>query len=367
MVGRAAGYLWQGLVLLLLAPSFVLAAPQPVRIITDQLGRTVTVPKQVQRIIPLGGATRFVVYLQSFDRVVGVEAMENRMPVSAGRPYNLAIRTRADQLPVIGEGKQKPANPEAIMALRPDLIITAEGDRAQADQLSQRTGVPVVALDYGGMGVLKLDKVKDTLRLLGIVLGKDSRATYLTTYLDTQLRELKRRTGTVPRQSVYVGAVSHRGAHGITSTDSEYFPLRMLQATNLAATLGKPGHLYIDREQLLVWNPSLILLDAGGLSLVREEYSRDHEFFERLSAVSTGRVHAVLPYNNYHTNLELALANCWYLAKVLQPDQFASVDPTRKTDEICRAFVGISCYEQLRREYGGFGRLRFAAGTILHN
>lgn len=118
--------------------------------VVDQLGRTVTLPQKVQRIIPLGGATRFVVYLQAFDLVVGVEAMENRQPSSAGRPYNLAIRKQAERLPVVAEGRQKPVNAEAIMALRPDLLITAEADRGQADLLNRITGVPVLALDYGG-------------------------------------------------------------------------------------------------------------------------------------------------------------------------------------------------------------------------
>lgn len=325
------------------------------RTVVDQLGRTVTLPQKLQRIIPLGGATRFVVYLQAFDLVVGVEAMENRQPLSSGRPYNLAIRSRAERLPVVAEGRQKPVNAEAIMALRPDLLITAEADRGQADLLSRLTGVPVLALDYGGLGVLKPERVKETIRLLGSVLGREQRANRLITELTSQQQELQRRLAGVKPVPVYVGAVSQRGSHSITSTDTDYYPLEVSGALNLAKQLKKGGHAYIDKEQLLVWNPPVILVDAGGAELVRRDLARNRDFFNRLAAVRTSQVYQTLPYNHYHTNLEIALANSWYVAKLLHPQRLKDIDLPRKTDELCRLFVGIPCYDQLRREFGGFG------------
>lgn len=349
------------LLLLLCITIPVLAAPG--RTVVDQLGRRVSLPAKVQRIIPLGGATRFVVYLQAFDLVVGVEAMENRQPPSSGRPYNLAIRSRAERLPVIGEGRQKPLNAEAIMALRPDLLITAEADRTQADLLSRITGIPVLALDYGGIGVLKPERVKETLRLLGNVLQREQRANRLIAELISQQRELERRLAGVRPVPVYVGAVSQRGSHSITSTDTDYYPLEVSGAANLAKQLKKTGHAYIDKEQLLVWNPPMILVDAGGAELVRRDLARNRDFFSRLAAVRTNQVYQVLPYNYYHTNLEIALANSWYVAKLLHPKRLSDIDPIKKTDELCRSFVGITCYEQLRREFGGFGPLPMYTST----
>jgi iron complex transport system substrate-binding protein len=348
------------LLLLICSSSSVLAAPA--RIVVDQLGRRVLLPAKVQRIIPLGGATRFMVYLQAFDLVVGVEAMENRQPLSSGRPYNLAIRSRAEKLPIVAEGRQKPVNAEAIMALRPDLLITAEADRTQADHLSRITGVPVLALDYGGMGVLKPERVKESFRLLGSVLQREQRANRLITELTSQERELERRLAGAKAVPVYVGAVSQRGSHGITSTDADYYPLEVSGALNLAKQLKKGGHAYIDKEQLLVWNPPVILVDAGGAELVRQDFVRNRAFFNRLAAVRTNQVYQTLPYNHYHTNLEIALANSWYIAKLLHPKQLIDIDLPKKTDELCRLFVGISCYDQLRREYGGFGPLPLHPG-----
>jgi len=83
--------------------------------------------------------------------------------------------------------------------------------------------------------------------------------------------------------------------------------------------------------------------------------------------VKNNQIYQTLPYNNYHTNLEIALANSWYVAKILHPARFNDIDPIKKTDEICRTFVGISCYEQLRREFGGFGRLQLTTRTAHAN
>ncbi|MBV5338092.1 MAG: ABC transporter substrate-binding protein [Deltaproteobacteria bacterium] len=361
VVMQRLGIAVSSLALLLCSATLALAAPE--RTVVDQLGRRVTLPAKVQRIIPLGGATRFVVYLQAFDLVVGVEAMENRQPLSSGRPYNLAIRSRAAHLPVVGEGRQKPVNVEAIIALRPDLLITAEADRTQADFLSRITGVPVLVLDYGGMGVLKPERVKETFRLLGSVLQREKRARHLIAVLTSQQRGLERRLAGVKAIPVYVGAVSQRGTHGITSTDADYYPLEVAGALNLSKQLKKGGHTYIDKEQLLVWNPAVILVDAAGAEMVRQDAARNHDFFNRLAAVRSSQIYQTLPYNNYHTNIEIALANSWYVAKLLHPKRFSDIDPAKKSDELCRSFVGIPCYEQLRREYGGFGPLQLNSGT----
>lgn len=327
--------------------------------VVDQLGRRVSLPAKVERIIPLGGATRLVVYVQAFDLVVGVEAMETSQPVSGGRPYNLAIRKQAENLPVVGEGKQKPINAEAVLALKPDLLIIGGTDRAQADYLARLTGIPVLALDYGGLGVLKLEQISDAFVLLGKVLKREKRAKQLVDELVRQKQELAKRLANVKALPVYAGAVSQRGAQGITSTDTDYYPLEISGARNLAKQLGQKGHFFIDKEQLLVWNPPFMLIDAGGAALVKQDYRINKGFYQQLNAIKNRQVYQTLPYNYYHTNLELALANGWYVAKLLHPQRFTDINPATKTDELCSFFNGITCYQQLQQEFGGFGRLKF--------
>jgi iron complex transport system substrate-binding protein len=60
----------------------------------------------------------------------------------------------------------------------------------------------------------------------------------------------------------------------------------------------------------------------------------------RLEAFKEGRVYGTLPYNYYHTNIAVALADAYYIGKVLYPDKFKDVDPEKKADEIFQVFLG---------------------------
>jgi iron complex transport system substrate-binding protein len=72
-------------------------------------------------------------------------------------------------------------------------------------------------------------------------------------------------------------------------------------------------------------------------------------------------VFLVLPYNYYHTNIEIALADAYFIGKILYPQRFADIEPAAKADAIFRFFIGQSAYRQLSEEYHGFVRLE--AGT----
>lgn len=335
------------------------------RIVTDLSGREVHLPSTVKRIVPLGSSLRMVVYLQALDLVVGIEGAETRLPASSNRPYNLVLRQKGKLPPVVSEGWQKPINVEAIMAVRPDLIVTVGQDRSQADDLSRKTGLPVLVVSYGSTGVLHSETFFRSLSVLGSALGREKRANELTGFITANLKELDRRSNKqAPAPAVYVGGISMRGAHGITSSDTDYFPLEAVHGNNIARKTGKRGHLFLDPEQLLVWNPPIIVMDAGGLALLKEDYARRPAFYHRLSAVQKGKVYLTPPYNAYYTNAEIALAHAWFLGTLLYPHQFKGIEPSRKADEILRFFNGTSCYDQLRHEFGGYSRLSFTQGGI---
>ncbi len=105
-------------------------AEQPVELVDDQ-GRTVRLPHPPRRIVSLlPSLTETVCALGACDRLVGVDRYSN-WPVSI------------HQLPVVGGGLDPSI--EAIVALRPDVVLMATSSRAQARLES--LGVPVVALE----------------------------------------------------------------------------------------------------------------------------------------------------------------------------------------------------------------------------
>jgi iron complex transport system substrate-binding protein len=232
--------------------------------------------------------------------------------------------------------------------------------------MTRKTGVPVVALSYGGTGILSDDRVLRSLSLLGRILGEEKRARDLTTYITGIREDLSRRTRGISRRNptVYAGCIAYKGIHGITSTDADFFPLDALGAVNVARKLRKGGHLFIDREQILVWDPDVILIDVAGMALLRKDYAEHPVFYRKLKAVREGRVFQVMPYNNYYTNIETALADAYAAGVYLYPQRFAGIDPDRKAAEIIRFFTGASAYDSMKREFGGFRKLEFSGRGI---
>ncbi|AFU46791.1 iron complex transport system substrate-binding protein [Acidovorax delafieldii] len=107
-----------------------LARAQPVQV-TDDRGRAVTLPRPPQRIVSLlPSLTETICALDQCHRLVGVDRYSN-WPESVTR------------LPQVGGGLDP--NIEAIVALRPDVVLMATSSRASA-RLEQ-LGLAVVALE----------------------------------------------------------------------------------------------------------------------------------------------------------------------------------------------------------------------------
>ncbi|MCB2186225.1 MAG: iron ABC transporter substrate-binding protein [Deltaproteobacteria bacterium] len=339
----------------LLAPSLGQAAPG--RVVTDLAGRRVLVPPHPSRIVALGpGCLRLIVYLAAQDRVVGIEALEQRFP--EGRPYCLAHPELA-RLPVITPGGVPAINNlpdlEGVLGVAPQVIFVTYLEKAKADRLQDLLHLPVVVLGYGPLG--SFDRViYQSLRLAGQVLGVEARARAVVEFLEAAQKDLARRSGgSGPAPPAYVGGLGFKGAQGLEGTDAGYLPLAWVGARNLAVGQGRGGHLILDREKLLALDPPVIFLDGGGLALVGADYAKKPSFYQSLAAFRTPRVYLLFPFNWYATNLGTALADAYALGKVLRPGAFADVDLPAKADEIFSFLCGGPVYGRLARRYGPLG------------
>ena len=145
--------------------------------------------------------------------------------------------------------------------------------------------------------------------------------------------------------------------HGIESTQGDYPPFKSINAKNVVDETGQKGSVMIDKEKLLAWDPDVIFIDEGGYSLVKQDYQKDPKFYQSLKAVKAGHVYGLLPYNNYTTNIDTAIADSYYAGKVLYPEQFKDIDPAKKADEIYKFFYGKTLYDKMLELYGGFKQI----------
>lgn len=345
------------------------------KFIIDMAGRWVMVPTAVRRIVALNGSLRFVVYLQAADLLVGVERIEkdeNYITNASGkkrvtgRPYQAAIASLIDRLPVIGQGgPERLPDFESLLSVTPDLVLVFESK--MADIIQERTGLPAVVISHPITQAVDFSEIKKIFFFLGELLDRRKRATELSAFIDSCLLDLKSRTAEVRPISVFVGALNARGSHGLTSTEAEYPPLLWLKTRNVVDELKKRGHLFIDREQLLIWDPEYIFIDAAGLPLVAEDYKKNQVYYQRLSAVRNDKVFTVFPFNFYRTNFEVLLANSYFIGKILYPDRFADLVPEQKTAEIIKTFVGADVFYWLKEGYSGFCQVEFLENGLRVN
>lgn len=346
----------------------VLAAPASyAREITDALGRKVYIPDQVERVICSGsGCLRLLTYLQAQDMAVAVDDIEGRRRQFDARPYAMA-NPQLQSLPVFGEFRGKD-NPELILTLDPapqvilKLVGTGRGTAGMdPGDLQDKTGIPVVALKYGNLGTMK-EELYGSLRIMADVVGKQQRAAEVIRFFDAHIADLKKRTADIPEQrrpSVYLGGVAYAGPHGFQSTEPTYPPFRFVGARNLADNAnpqtGEITSTDIAKEKIVEWNPDVLFLDlstlqfgdqAGGLYELRTDPA-----YQTLTAVKSGKVYGVLPYNSYNQNFESIFADAYFIGKLLYPERFTDIDPAAKADQIYTFMVGTPVFAEMNAQF----------------
>ncbi len=322
---------------------------------TDMLGRVVNI-NATSKLVFLGpGALRLGVYLGLEERLIGIEKIEK--DASMLSPYRTFLgKERIAKLPLVGTGGPgKMPDLEALVTLKPDVIITSFVDKNMIDLISAKTGIPVLALSYGatyGGNAKQLQSMKNSLLLLGKVTQTSSRAEKLVAFLNEQEKALA--SLKITHKRIYIGGIGYKGAQGITSTEATYPPFEMLGLKNcLFEGTETIGHQFIDFEALLNANPEIIFLDMFGKDKVNEEYETKKALFHTLSAYQTAHVKEVLGYNFYSTNIENLFVIAWQVASIMGADG----NVTKEANAIYHAFYGEKGEALLHRLPYGFGSL----------
>ncbi len=316
------------------------------RIITDSTGRDVEIPSRVESIVCVGvGALSYSCYMDAAGLVVGVEDYEVKEGMS--RLYNYVNFDKFKDLPVTGTNGEP--NIEEIITAGPQVIVMSSYASADADDLQAKSGIPVVMVP--GSDTTLDDNAYETIRIMGELYGKEDRAQELTAYLKGIQKDLDDRTADIPEEdkpSVYVAGVSFKGAHGFEGTEAYYGPFELIHANNLANTTDQTGAFDIDLEQVLTWDPEIIFLDFNGMSLINEDYADNPDYYQNLTAVKEGKVYSQISFRSSASNLETALADAYYAACIMYPEQFSDIDPVEKAGEIFTALLGTNPYEDLK-------------------
>lgn len=327
--------------------------PESKREIRDMYGRTVLIPEKAERIVGVGpGALRLLIYLDLVDRISGVEDVEFR----PGRPYAFAHPSLSEKTII---GPYMGGDSELIAMNNPDVIFMAFSSVSDANELEEKTGIPVVGLHSGNLRNAR-DTLYSALSLIAQITGKQKRADSLKVFIENEIEELTKRVP-VDAKSIraYIGGVSYRGAQGIASTQAYFSPFRILKVSNVAGSLESiepvnPTGTYVDVEQIIAWDPDYLFLDAAGLEQILPTIAQDSPLRNTIGAFKKGAVYSLMPHNFYATNFETVLINSWFAGKVIFPDAFEDVDFEKKARDTYQFMLGNDVYDQMKEMYEGW-------------
>lgn len=322
--------------------------------ITDILGRQVTIPTKIETVASINGAARMLTYARVTDKLVGVTDMDKRgVP---GMPYSYVNKEKFQTLASVGKGgSNDTAYIEKIAEVSPDVIFAFTNNIDTVNDVQNKTRIPVVALYASDMFA---EDFFETLLLIGSVMGNEAECKKTVAAIKGWKEDLHNRTKDIPeykKPSVYSGAVSFRGGHGIEGTCGEYPPFTAINAKHVVDSTGKKGAMLIDLEKITEWDPDIIFLNPSNMNLVNEDYKKNKNFYENLSAVKSKKVYSQVAYNYNWTNIEIAIADAYYAGCIIYPEQFSDIDFNTKAEEIFTLLLGQRYLEVLDKAGIGFG------------
>lgn len=317
------------------------------RTVIDQLGRQVTIPDRVNRVVVLQHQTlNLLVQLDAADDVVGILSSWKKQLGPEFERFSPRLAT----IPMPGDLTQ--VNLESLLAEHPQVVFVA--NYAPPEMISQieKAGIPVVAIslrrdaqsEKGKLNPQMNDEeqaynlgLQEGIRLIAKVVNRESQGEALIDYAFKQRETVGARLKDIPvdqRMRVYMANPD------LTTYGSGKYTGLMMQhagAINVAATSIK-GYKQVSMEQVLSWNPQVIFVQDRYPDEVTK-ITRDPAW-QGIDAVKNKRVYLMPEYAKawgYPMPEALAIGELW-MAKQLYPQRFQDIDMNKAANDYYQRF-----------------------------
>ncbi|WP_147199476.1 ABC transporter substrate-binding protein [Pantoea sp. MBD-2R] len=317
------------------------------RQITDQLGRHVTLPDRVDRVVVLQHQTlNLLVQLDATNTMVGI--LDN-WKQQLGDGYQRLV-PQLSSLPTLGDLTH--VDLEKLVALHPQVVfVTNYAPQEMIDQI-QKLGIAVIAISLRAGDEKQQNRLnpqlvdeeqayneglKEGIRLIGTVVNHQQQAEKLIDATFTQRQQTRQRLTEIPpaqRIRVYMA-----NPDLTTYGSGKYTGLMMAHAgaMNVAAATVK-GYKQVSMEQILAWDPQVIFVQDRYPQVIDE--IKQQPAWQAVDAVKNHRVYLMPEYAKawgYPMPEAMALGELW-MAKKLYPQKFNDIDMQQKADSWYQRF-----------------------------
>jgi iron complex transport system substrate-binding protein len=312
---------------------------QAARVVTDSAGRHVEVPERIEQVFPAGPPATVFLYTLAAETLLGwTREFRGNEAAYVAEPYR--------DLPVLGRitGRGGDANLEVVLAAKPDLIFdfgsVAPTYVSLADRVQAQTGIPYVLIDG------TFANTAPALRLMGEILGVGERAEKLAAHVEATFVDIDAMLAKIPqerRPRVYLArgpAGLETGVRGSINTEI----IERVGAINVAAAPGQRGIVNVSVEQVLLWNPEVVVTWDDRFY----DQVWDDPFWQGTDAVQNRRVYLSpsepFGWIDRPPSINRLLGMRW-LASVLHPDEFQG-DLRAMTREFYTLFYQVELSEE---------------------
>lgn len=344
------------------SPTATESSDEQYRYVTDMRGVQVKVPEDIKSVATIddGFVEGVLTNLSEIDKVVAIGSWSLKRdysytyPTINGTNYSYVygwntmkyLHPWLNETPCINSPQGNIISYETLADVNPDAVIMRVGDctiGASDEEKITKTistieslGIPIVVL-YSPTYYQNSDlsTMRDEMRVIGQLFGKEQKAMALADYLESTEKMIRERTRDIPDNKksnvLYIGlspnARSSGGAGTVAGTDTpeSYIIESICNGRNVYRDTGA-GKL-LNAEQVMALDPDVILLPtSNGFHPPRELYEAPYyQNLQNMRAVLNKRVYA-MPWTpmNCARRTEYPI-DMMIIAKACYPDLFSDI------------------------------------------
>ena len=302
-----------------------LSTTQKTRTITDMLTRSVNIPKYVTRIVTLYPPATAVVYAVdgSADRLVGIDKYSiankgfEKIDPNINKKVNIGLQWTG-------------VNKEEVLLLNPDVIIAGGRSRTKLEDI----GIPTIYINTNNF-----DDVRNSLPLIGEVLQKSDRANDLVAYIDQKRSDIIDETSQIPdKKKVYMACFKPLQTFSGNTFQDEL--IGFSGGINVARNITADFRPEISIEQVMMWNPDVIILDP--YCSVSPKNLLNDVIWQQINAAQNGKVFRMPEFIGcWNTPVPESILGVGWLANELYPDKM-NLNMTQEVKDFYRTFYNYT-------------------------
>lgn len=309
--------------------------------IIDASGKTVEVPLKIEKIGDAWQAHNEVLcMLGSGNKIVSTILTEKM------RPWLYKINPQMKNTATVFEANS--VNTEELLKTKPDIVFTPLNDKS-ADKVSE-LGIPAVQLNF-----TNFNELKDCFKLTGSILGDDAKkkADDYISYLDDKLDAITSITSKIPKEQkpkvLHVTSLSPITIDGSNTIINAW--IEAAGGINAAGDVSG-NNKEVSMEQVLQWNPDIIILSSNTLMKVSNSQKNIDQIlsdkaWQQVNALKNNKVYfnpdGAFYWDRY--SAEEALQIQW-AAKIINPDKFQNIDIVKETRNFYKTFLNYDLSEE---------------------